>query len=61
MTSILGLGVVDIALALLVIAPLALGYRKNEAMSAGFHSLFQICLAVGFSLLMVAGFMAIAG
>ncbi|MFZ5813867.1 MAG: hypothetical protein ACOY93_01010 [Bacillota bacterium] len=60
MAAILGLGVIDIALGILVMAPLSLGLRKNEGISAAFYMLFQVCLVVGIALLILGGLMAIA-
>lgn len=61
MGTILGLGVVDLALGILVMTPLSLGLRKNKAMSEAFYMLFQLCLGVGATLLVLAGFMIVAG
>jgi len=58
--TILGLGVVDLALAIMLMIPLSLGYRKNELMSSTFYSLFQVCLAVGSGLLVLSGLMVLA-
>lgn len=61
MAGILGLGFVDLALGILVMAPLSVGYRKNETLSMTFQLCFQICLAVGAVLLILGGVMILAG
>jgi hypothetical protein len=61
MSSILGMGIVDLALGIGLMAPLSVGLRKNEAMSAAFYMLFQLCLAVGGTLVLLAGLMVLAG
>lgn len=58
--AIFSLGVVDLALAILVMAPLSLALRNNKAMSTTFFSLFQVCLAVGSALLLLGGLIAIS-
>lgn len=59
MASILGLGFVDLALGILVMAPLSLGLRKQEDMSSAFYMLFQVCMVVGITLLVLAGVMLV--
>lgn len=60
MSAILGLGVVDLALGILVMLPLSLGLRKNEGMSTAFYMLFQVCMLVGITLTLLAGVMVLA-
>lgn len=61
MTAILGLGFVDLALAILVMIPLSLALRKNEGMSAAFYMAFQVCLVVGAALTLLGGLMVLVG
>ncbi|MFO7274736.1 MAG: hypothetical protein DIU55_007690 [Bacillota bacterium] len=60
MTSVLGLGVIDLALGILVMAPLSVVLRRNRYLSETFLLAFQVCAAVGMVLIVVAGLLAIA-
>jgi hypothetical protein len=60
-TSVLGLGFVDLALGILVMAPLSVGLRRHEHLSSAFYLLFQVCSAVGLGLVVVAGLLAMLG
>ncbi len=55
MSVILGLGVVYLALGILVMAPFALGLRKNELMSKALYLGFQVCTFVGLTSVLLAG------
>lgn len=60
MNSVLGLGFVDLALGILLMAPLSVGVRRHEHLSTSFFLLFQVCCAVGLLLILVAGLLALA-
>ncbi len=61
MGSVLGLGLIDLALGILVMAPLAVALRRNRHLSDAFFLAFQVCAAVGMGLVAVAGMLAMAG
>ncbi len=58
--AILGLGIVDLALAIGLMIPLSVATKKNEYMSSTFDSLFKVCLTVGSAMLVLTGFMVLA-
>lgn|GEM_PF-2486941 len=60
MNSVMGLGFIDMALGILVMAPLSVGLRRHEHLSTSFFLLFQVCCAVGLGLVLVAGLLAMA-
>ena len=60
MASILGLGFADMALGILVMAPLSVGLRHRRLVSTSFFLLFQVCVTVGMALILVAGLLALA-
>lgn len=61
MGSVLGLGMVDLALGILVMAPLSVAVvRRNRYLSDAFLLSFQVCSAVGMGLVIVAGLLALA-
>jgi hypothetical protein len=52
---ILGLGIFNLALGILVMAPISLAMKKNELMSKAMYLLFQVCTAVGLAGVLAAG------
>lgn len=58
--SVLGLGLIDLALGILLMAPLSMAVRRHEHLSTAFFLLFQVCSVVGMVLVAVAGLLAVA-
>lgn len=58
--SVLGLGLIDMALGILVMAPLSVLLRHRRHLSDAFFLSFQVCSAVGMALVIVAGLLAMA-
>ncbi|MBY6274801.1 hypothetical protein [Symbiobacterium thermophilum] len=59
MGSVLGLGVIDLALGILVMAPLSVVLRRNRYLSEAFLLAFGVCAAIGMALIFVAGLLAL--
>lgn len=57
--SILGLGFVDMALGILLMAPLSVGTKGKGLISTSFFLAFQVCVVVGMLLIAVAGLLAV--
>jgi len=60
MGAVLGLGFVDLALGILVMAPLSVGLRRHPLLATSFYLLFQVCVAIGMVLVLAAGLLAMA-